>query len=146
MATRTLAPLIQAGQVTLVHGFAGAHPRQATLARAGSGGSNELILADGASSPADQLIPVITVQHIIEDQKLTSIDLLKCDIEGSEAELFSDCAAWIGRVRWIVVELHNDLNDAWLVEQLQKNGAAFSVKQSEPKSAGCSVAWLRRNE
>lgn len=40
------------------------------------------------------------------------IDLLKCDIEGGEADLFGDLGPWIRRVRHLVVETHvpYDLN------------------------------------
>jgi FkbM family methyltransferase len=34
------------------------------------------------------------------------IDVLKCDIEGAEAEVFADCREWIGRVQSLVLELH----------------------------------------
>ncbi len=35
-----------------------------------------------------------------------TIDLLKCDIEGAEQEVFADCASWLHRVRNLVIELH----------------------------------------
>lgn len=33
------------------------------------------------------------------------IDLVKCDIEGAETEVFADGSAWICRVRFLIVEL-----------------------------------------
>jgi FkbM family methyltransferase len=41
------------------------------------------------------------------------IDLSKCDIEGTEAELFRNCGAWLRKVRFALVELHGNykLND-----------------------------------
>jgi FkbM family methyltransferase len=40
-------------------------------------------------------IPVITMDRLCEEAKLDRIDVLKCDIERADAELFADCAGWI---------------------------------------------------
>lgn len=51
--------------------------------------------------------PVITMDQLLRDVGAERIDILKCDIEGAERELFSECRSWIGRVRAMVVECHH---------------------------------------
>ncbi len=62
------------------------------------------------TSEADGLATVstITIADILRRMNTDHIDLLKLDIEGSELQLFSKGAdKWLGRVRHIVVELHD---------------------------------------
>ncbi len=52
-------------------------------------------------------IDALTLPDILEQAKSDGpIDLLKCDIEGAEEELFAHAAPWISRVQTMVVELH----------------------------------------
>lgn len=70
--------------------------------------NEELSAADvKLSDRSGHRVPAITVSDLIRDYGLDRIDLLKLDIEGSERELFSDCASWIGRVDAICMELHD---------------------------------------
>lgn len=91
----------------------------ATIIRACIGGSNRKVQLDRSglswtfrmtetgSGTEKQTVDAITVAKLLTEQNLTgSIDLLKCDIEGAEAEVFAKCAEWIPRVRYLVVELH----------------------------------------
>lgn len=45
---------------------------------------------------------------LLEESGFAGIDLLKLDIEGAEATLFSGDCDWLGRVRNIVIELHGE--------------------------------------
>lgn len=47
-----------------------------------------------------------TIPQVMDFYDLDKIDLLKCDIEGSEVELFSDCKEWISSVRYALIEVH----------------------------------------
>lgn len=50
----------------------------------------------------------ITIDDIIEKFNLTTIDILKIDIEGAEKELFTyNYESWLPKVRCIVIELHD---------------------------------------
>jgi len=51
------------------------------------------------------------------------IDVLKCDIEGSETEVFKDCSSWIRRVRCMAVEVHNPYRAANLRDDLCRSHA-----------------------
>ena len=57
-----------------------------------------------------------------------AIDLLKCDIEGAERELFADCSSWIGRVRQIVIELHTPYTAADFLADLARGGSLLRVR------------------
>ena len=48
----------------------------------------------------------MTVDRIMEEQRIESIDILKIDIEGAEREIFFDSSSWIGKVDALIVELH----------------------------------------
>jgi FkbM family methyltransferase len=48
----------------------------------------------------------ITLSALMETYQIEHIDILKMDIEGSEKEVFEDCAGWIQKVGVIAVELH----------------------------------------
>lgn len=52
------------------------------------------------------LVRGITVEELMREHGLESIDLLKVDIEGAEKEIFEKCSPWIDRVRAIAVEVH----------------------------------------
>ncbi|HTT51411.1 MAG TPA: FkbM family methyltransferase [Streptosporangiaceae bacterium] len=58
-------------------------------------------------SGAGTQVPAITMDDVLRDYDLGTIDLLKVDIEGSEKELFAAADSWIGRVDAICLELHD---------------------------------------
>lgn len=49
----------------------------------------------------------MTVDQLMQEYGLETIDVLKIDIEGSEKEVFQDPSLWIGRVDTLIVELHD---------------------------------------
>jgi len=53
-----------------------------------------------------QRVRAITMETIMRDAEIDSIDLLKMDIEGAEKEVFQSCP-WIRNVRVIAIELHD---------------------------------------
>jgi FkbM family methyltransferase len=71
------------------------------------------------------------------------IDLLKCDIEGAEKELFNDCRAWIGKINAIVIELHPPYNLEELLTALKKADSDFEVV-CQIKQKLCPVVLLKR--
>ncbi|MDE3194781.1 MAG: FkbM family methyltransferase [Acidobacteriota bacterium] len=51
----------------------------------------------------------ISPMDILADTGASQIDIFKCDIEGSERELFaSDCDRWLSRTRSIFIEIHSE--------------------------------------
>jgi FkbM family methyltransferase len=81
---------------------------------------------------SDGTVPVITIDRLLADQALDEIDILKCDIEGAELELFTDCRSWIRRVRAMVVEchLHTTSSDE-ILSLLDANDSGLEVAHLE---------------
>ncbi len=76
------------GEVTL--GASNAHPKGAFQ-----------IVENGR-----QRVRSITMETVMRETGICSIDLLKVDIEGAEKEVFESCP-WIGNVQVIAIELHD---------------------------------------
>ena len=53
-------------------------------------------------------VRAITMQTLMNEVQMSSIDLLKVDIEGAEKEVFESCD-WMDRVRCLMIELHDRL-------------------------------------
>lgn len=49
-----------------------------------------------------------TVVDVIEKEQWNTIDLIKLDIEGAERRLFKEHTEWLGRVHYIMMEIHGD--------------------------------------
>lgn len=56
--------------------------------------------------PVIEKVPATTVAELIKNYGLSSIDLLKLDIEGSEKEVLADSESWLKAVKIMIVELH----------------------------------------
>jgi FkbM family methyltransferase len=54
----------------------------------------------------EQRVRAVTMDTLMKESGLTTIDFLKIDIEGAEKEVFQNCA-WIKNVRVIAIELHD---------------------------------------
>ena len=65
--------------------------------------------SDGNASEEMPSVPGVTLDKILTEFNLGSVDILKVDIEGSEKEIFENCCSWIDKVKVIVVELHDHL-------------------------------------
>ena len=71
-------------------------------------------------------ISMATILRMVADLGLDAIDLLKVDIEGSEAELFSDGLEWLDHVNAIAIEFHADRVDyPGLVSRLTAAGLRY---------------------
>jgi FkbM family methyltransferase len=55
------------------------------------------------------LVQALTVDAVMSRMGLSSVDLLKIDIEGAEKEVFESSAKWIDRVQMIMAELHDSI-------------------------------------
>jgi len=75
---------------------------------------------DGAAAGAG-LVDVLPMGSILEWVD-GDVDLLKCDIEGAEVELFGSCEGWIRRVRLMVIECHNGYAAADLSAAIRRSG------------------------
>jgi FkbM family methyltransferase len=60
------------------------------------------------SAESESGILSVTMQELIERYGLSTIDLLKVDIEGAEVELFRGDISWMAQVGAIAIEFHGD--------------------------------------
>jgi len=57
-------------------------------------------------------VKTITINEIMKDNEIETIDLLKIDIEGAEKELFeSNYENWLPKVHCMIIELHDRMKD-----------------------------------
>lgn len=91
-------------EVKLVQACVAGTPRQVTLDRAGGEWAYEMREVGKAEGDAIDAIPLM---QILKDGGIEGeIDLLKCNIEGAEAEVFAGGPEWVRRVRNMVVDVH----------------------------------------
>src|SRR5205085_9473562 len=123
-------------------GVVGAMDGTAGIDRGGeSWGFRKLDLKEPGAEP----IECMTVPTLLRKSGLTNIDLVKCDIEGSEAELFGACAEWIKSVRYLIVETHEPYSLGGLYRDLRHAGWKFKVV-TEWEGNTISQCFLERVE
>ena len=73
------------------------------------GGNEDTAFKVGFAVHAGEGVPVraITVRTLMKEAGISSIDLLKIDIEGAEKEVFETASDWIDNVRCLAIELHD---------------------------------------
>jgi FkbM family methyltransferase len=136
---RNLAALGSAA--TVIEACVGGYERRVRLATS-TGDHGFAIATNGTGRPE---VDVLTMDTVIAWAGLESIDVLKCDIEGAERELFASCRPWIGRVGVLVVECHGDFGAAELMDLLAAAGARFDLLDHELNpDYGCETVTLRR--
>lgn len=90
------------GDVQLVEACAAAAPGFVSLDRSREHWAYSMCRSGGGGA-----IRAVTVPELLSLWGPgAEIDLLKCDIEGAEAEVFGSCRGWIHRVHSLVVEVH----------------------------------------
>jgi FkbM family methyltransferase len=86
-------------------------------------------------------VEFVDLFHLMQDKP--EIDLLKCDIEGSELLFIENYRDLLGRVRNAVFEFHDELCDtARCLSLLEQAGFHQQVLRRCP---GISVCWFSRN-
>jgi FkbM family methyltransferase len=133
----------QLGPVVFIQACVAGSARRVSLDR--SGGESRFRIRDDVSS--GDYVDAITLTQLLERTAVTGfIDLLKCDIEGAEAEVFADCRAWIRRVRNLVIELHLPYSRQQLLQDLRRGGGKFEVTAESPGAKDTTVLFLRQAE
>jgi len=138
--------LIDAGRLRVVRAFAAASDGVAGLDHSWQAWSFRKVDHVDAQHPA---VKCLSIPTLLSDCGLDHVDLLKCDIEGSEREVFRDCSAWIGKVRHLIVETHNPYFDAnnpytvkHLFDDLRAAGWKFEVAFEEQERL-VGIAFLK---
>jgi len=80
------------------------------------------------------VVEAITLMDIINENGLTTIDILKIDIEGSEAELFCDSSdlSFLQFVKILALEIHNETNARHRIVRIlkEKNFMLFEASET----------------
>jgi FkbM family methyltransferase len=124
-----------------VYGFVAARDGAAGIDR--SSDSWAFKKADLSPAGNGESIPCISIPSLMQQFNIENIDLFKCDIEGSEAELFAHCKPWINRIKNMVVETHPPYSLQDLYKDLQQAGWDFQIHQEIIHPAS-SVTFLSR--
>ena len=125
MCRRNALGDMMGSRLHLVQACVAARARTVFLDR--SGGAWGFSMRD-AGSAAEDYVQALTLPQILESCGIAApIDLLKCDIEGTEAELFANCSAWIGNIRNLIVELHHPYSSEHFLADLQRGGGRFDT-------------------
>ncbi len=92
-------------------------------------------------------IRAITMSQLLAECRVESpIDVLKCDIEGAESEVFADCGAWIHQVRNLIIELHPPYSSEQFLADLSRGGARFELYCRTPCEGGSELLFLQQAE
>jgi FkbM family methyltransferase len=123
-------------QVNVVGAFIGAEDGVAGISRRGNSWAFRKARATEAAA---EEIESLSIPSLLRRTAVDHVDLLKCDIEGSEAEVFAECDEWIHRVHHLVVETHHPYSPQTLYHDLSRAGWAFTVHHEtvEPPVAKC---------
>jgi FkbM family methyltransferase len=128
----------------------GGRARQVSLVTgAGEWGYRMSDISDGADVPsAGGDIDVTTMDTLLAASGVERIGVLKCDIEGAEAEVFADCRSWIDRVDAMSVECHTDvLSTEDFLRLVADNGGRFTVTHLEANPhLGFDIVTLERDD
>jgi FkbM family methyltransferase len=122
---KNLAAAGLANRVSLVQAGVGASHRRVSLTSDSGEWGYRTVDSTSAAERIVELQPLVEI--LDEFAPRQEISLLKCDIEGAERELFSDCRSWIGRIRAIAIELHPPYCLDELIQDLSNGGAKFEV-------------------
>jgi FkbM family methyltransferase len=117
----------------VIHGVCiGGRERRVKMATTSGEWGFRMTDLEGAEDGSDGGVDVMTMDALLEDAGFDRIGVLKCDIEGAEAEVFADCRSWIDRVDAMSVECHNDkMTSDELLAALAANGGEFRVSHLE---------------
>lgn len=139
LCRRNVAAAGFADSVTLVRACVGARRREVRL----SGQDEWSYQMTECSEAGRSSASVLPVWELMQTYSISEpIDLLKCDIEGAERELFADCADWISKVKAMVVELHPPYSIADFFADLNRSGARFQLLR-RCSGKQCPVLLLR---
>lgn len=150
VATMNIAAGKSPEKTWLCQAFIAAEEGEACIER-GDGIAAGFRMADAAHADAERIRKVTIPEALRQWERHGGIaprgpiDLLKCDIEGTEAELFRSCRQWIGRVRHLIVEVHKPYGPEDLINDLRSSGAEILESHITQKQAGLALVYARLN-
>ncbi len=136
--------LIDSGRMEVVGAFVAAHDGSATIDRSRGTLGYRMAAGSAIDSKPEDAIACVAIDKLLlrflGDRN--TLDVLKCDVEGAERELFSDCAAWIGRVSRLAVETHAPYQLATLYQDLRRNHWEFDIHSETVRAASNGITGV----
>lgn len=106
-------------------------------------GTNSILEPTTPDRPVEvETCQSITMNELLETNKLDQVDLMKMDIEGAEFLAFRDWT-WLERVVRIVLEVHLDKGDVRELTRILSN-AGFVTVTLPAYDEGCAYVYGRR--
>ena len=127
----------------VVKAFVGDETRRAFLHKRGPGWANECTLADAPTIEGQDSTSVMTPQQLL-GMCPRAIDLVKIDIEGTEKELFEGNLEWLGSCQLLVMEIHEPLDEGWVLKTLSDRLPSWAVALCERRHGGAHLVVLKR--
>lgn len=87
-------------------------------------------------------LPACTVAQLLHRHGLDHVDLLKVDVEGSEADIFATPQPWMDSVDRIVLEVHDKYIDGDIVRSTMKQAGFHRIAPRRPDPAGFNPVEL----
>ena len=76
-------------------------------------------------------VNAIGINDILNEYNLEKIDILKCDIEGAEVEVFNESAkAWLDKVKMCIIEFHDRKipgSSKKIIDMMLQNGFVYEI-------------------
>jgi len=141
LVERNCAALISAGRLKLVRVFVGAADGSATIDRTDQSWGFKKA---GPAAEGQESIACKSIESLLAQSPMDRIDLLKCDIEGSEAELFANCASWIHLVQNVIIEVHPPYSVEMLHADLRRASWEFEICDQQQRGTQFSLCVLRK--
>jgi FkbM family methyltransferase len=139
--------MIQAGRLRIVEAFVAATDGTAGIDRNARSWAFKMVdeSAPNGDNGNREQIRCLSVPSLMTESGFDRIDLLKCDIEGAEANLFAHCRDWIGQVSHLIVEAHAPYRNADLYQHLREADWEFDVlKELQEDKVGLCFLKGRR--
>jgi FkbM family methyltransferase len=122
---RTCKKIIASGRMQIIEAFVAGFDGEAGIDR--NARSWAFKMTDQPPALATERIRCVSIPTLMSEFKIETIDLLKCDIEGTETQLFANCKTWIGRVNHLIVETHAPYKLADLFQNLRQANWDFEI-------------------
>ena len=134
--------LLHDNRLQVFRAFIAARDGMAGIDRGGSSWAFQKVDTIDATHEA---VPCVSMEHLMAQCRFEHVDLLKCDIEGSERELFANCGPWIGRVEHLVCETHRPYMNTDLYNDLRAAGWEFEIALERQNEVD-GIAFLQRRQ
>jgi FkbM family methyltransferase len=121
LLSANLEGLIRAGRCRVFQGAVWGSERELV---ADPGWSSEhfsrFAATEGGDAAGGAAIKGLPMNKLVEAAGFERVDLLKCDIEGAEVELFKGDLGWLDRVGAIAIEFHDDSRAAMRFDEVMR--------------------------